>query len=252
MSTANGHRTGAHAVVTGARPVSLLRYRPGVTGRTARIVHLVPQPPHGETGTAGVAMCGALLRPDLVETVTAGHGMPCTLCALHHANPAPTPATTSPADATTGNESRFAAAAYRAWGWPVTLRGDQVWLSLEPDTVALIIPLPLAERVTTILNQRRRPPLALAHPDAPEHWVLLAAQRMAPPWPRYVHQAAVALPLPPPPPPAGRSPGPTHPKRTHSGHAGRSRSSPRSAPRCATHPPEGTAHPVPGWPPVER
>ncbi|MGH3830951.1 MAG: hypothetical protein ACRDRS_10965 [Pseudonocardiaceae bacterium] len=203
MSAANGHRTGAHAVVTGARPVVLLRYRPGVTGRTARIVHLVALPPHGETGTARVAMCGALLLPDLAETVTAGHGMPCTLCALNHTSPAPTPATTSPADATTGSGSRFAAAVYRAWDWPVTLRGDQVWLNLEPDTVALIIPLPLAERVTAILNQRRCPPLALAHPDAPEHWVLVAAQRVAPPWPRSVHQATVALPLPPTTTPGG-------------------------------------------------
>ncbi|HWR47405.1 MAG TPA: hypothetical protein VN327_07315 [Pseudonocardiaceae bacterium] len=200
MSTANGHSTGAQAAVTGARPVVLLRYRPDVTGRTGRIVHLVPLPPRGETGTTGVAMCGALLCRDLVETVAPGDGMPCLLCAVNHASSAPAPATTSPTDATTvGSGPRGAAVAYRAWGWPVTLRGEQVWLNLEPDTVALIIPLPLAERVTTILNQRRCPPLALAHPDAPEHWVLLAGQRhaVALPWPRSVHWTTGALPLPP-------------------------------------------------------
>ncbi|MGH3828151.1 MAG: hypothetical protein ACRDQX_13430 [Pseudonocardiaceae bacterium] len=198
MSATNGHSTAALPAVTGARPVVLLRYRPDVTRRTTHLVHLVPLPLRDETGAAGVAMCGALLRRDLVETVTPGHGMPCLLCAINHAGPALTPATTSPADATTvGSGPRGAAVAYQAWGWPVTLRGNQVWLDLEPDTVALIIPLPLAEQVTAILNQRRCPPLALAHPDAPEHWVLLAAQRVAPPWPRYVHQITGALPLPP-------------------------------------------------------
>lgn len=37
---------------------------------------------------------------------------------------------------------------YQAWGWPVSLRGDQVWLSL---TVALTFPASLAEPVTAIL-----------------------------------------------------------------------------------------------------
>ncbi|MGH3771587.1 MAG: hypothetical protein ACRDRW_09360 [Pseudonocardiaceae bacterium] len=200
MSAANGHNTRGHEAVTGAWPVVLLRYRPGVTGRTARLVHLVPLPPQAQTGTAKVAMCGALLRRDVVETVTPGHGMPCLLCAINHASPAPPPATTSPADATTvGSGPQGAAVAYQAWGWPVTLRGNQVWLNLEPDTVALTIPLPLAERVTAILNQRRRPPLTLTHPDAPGHWVLLAAERhgVALPWPRSVYWATGTLPLPP-------------------------------------------------------
>jgi hypothetical protein len=56
---------------------------------------------------------------------------------------------------------------YRIWGWPMTLPGDQVWLSLEPDTLALVIPVLLAEPVTAILNQRRCPPLMLAYPTPP-------------------------------------------------------------------------------------
>ena len=92
-----------------------------------------------------------------------------------------------------------AAVCYRGWGWPVTLRGEQVWLNLEPDTVALIMPVPLAGQVTKILNQRRCPPLALIHPETPEHQVLLAGERygVALPWPPGIHRASGTLPLPP-------------------------------------------------------
>ncbi|MGH3828745.1 MAG: hypothetical protein ACRDQX_16480, partial [Pseudonocardiaceae bacterium] len=88
---------------------------------------------------------------------------------------------------------------YRAWGWPVALRGHQVWLTPRPGTVALAIPVPLAARVTGVLTRRRCDPLALIHPAAPEHWVILGSQRpdLALPWPRYVHQSTDPLPLPP-------------------------------------------------------
>lgn len=46
----------------------------------------------------------------------------------------------------------------------MTLRGDQVWLNLKPNMVALTIPVLLAEQVTTILRQRHCPPLVLVHP----------------------------------------------------------------------------------------
>jgi hypothetical protein len=39
-----------------------------------------------------------------------------------------------------------AAATYQAWGWPVTLRGDQVWLGLDRSVVALLVPVRLAGR----------------------------------------------------------------------------------------------------------
>ena len=96
MSTANGHRTAGPAAVAAARPVVLLRYRPGSTGEATRTVHLVPLPPEGQAGAAGVALCGTLLRPDLVETLIPGQGMPCTLCIACHlsADPPPTPADT--------------------------------------------------------------------------------------------------------------------------------------------------------------
>ncbi|MGH3571945.1 MAG: hypothetical protein ACRDUW_08980, partial [Pseudonocardiaceae bacterium] len=71
MSTANGHSSGGAEAVAGARPMVLLRYRPGVVGEVSRIVHLVPLPPGaGETGAVGVALCGALLCLGQVEAVT--------------------------------------------------------------------------------------------------------------------------------------------------------------------------------------
>ncbi|MGQ0719381.1 MAG: hypothetical protein ACT4NP_19125 [Pseudonocardiales bacterium] len=199
-----GHSTGGSAAMAGARPMVLLRYRPGVAGETARTVHLVPLPCEGQTSTAGVALCGALLRPDQVETVIPGHGVPCSLCVVSHADtsasdpPAPADALAlgPPSDDT---RPLAAAVGYRLWGWPVTLRGDQVWLDLEPETVALIIPVLLAEQVTAILRQRRCPPLVLAYPDMPEHRVLLASERygVALPWPSGVHRATGIFPLPP-------------------------------------------------------
>lgn len=94
ISTANGHRTAGPAAVAAARPVVLLRYRPGSTGEATRTVHLVPRPPEGQAGAAGMALCGTLLRPDLVERLIPGQGMPCTLCIACHlsADPPPTPA----------------------------------------------------------------------------------------------------------------------------------------------------------------
>lgn len=58
MSTGNG--TGVPGAAAAAPPVALLRYRPGVTEQTARLVHLVPLPVvAGQAGAAGIALCGA-------------------------------------------------------------------------------------------------------------------------------------------------------------------------------------------------
>ncbi|MGH3720217.1 MAG: hypothetical protein ACRDRI_15505 [Pseudonocardiaceae bacterium] len=202
----NGNCTIRPAAVAGARPVVLLRYRPGITGHTARVVHLVPLPPAHQ---AGVAFCGALLRRDLVETVRPGQGMPCTLCITNHPHAGPPPATAvvPPAERISRTTDPLTAAAcYRTWGWPVAPRGTQVWLDLEPDTVALTIPAPLATQAAKILAQWHRRPLILIHPDAPEHRVMLAGERhrTAPPYPRSVHRTTGALPLPPTTTPGGQ------------------------------------------------
>lgn len=202
MRSTNGHSTGGPAAVGRARPVVLLRYRPGVARETARVVHVMPLPLKGEAGAAGVALCGALLHPDQVETVTPGLGVPCSLCVISHAavSAAPAPgstlATAPPADDT---RPLAAAVGYRVWGWPVVLRGDQVWLKLEPDMVALVTPVLLTEQVTAILSQRRCAPLVLVHPDVPGHRVLLAGERygVALPWPPGVHRTTDTFPLPP-------------------------------------------------------
>lgn len=184
----------------------LLRYRPGVAGETAHTVHLAPLP----RGSANMitALCGALLNPDRVETATLGHGMPCTQCILDHAATSGTPSPllgglpTAPAPLSkdgVGTTPLSAVTRYRAWGWPVTLHGNQVRLDLSGDTVALIIPLPLAGQVTATLRQRRCPPAVLAHPYAREHHVLLATERygVSLPWPTAVHQITGTLLLPP-------------------------------------------------------
>ncbi|MGH3934295.1 MAG: hypothetical protein ACRDS1_04850 [Pseudonocardiaceae bacterium] len=203
MSTGNGNGTEFPAAAAGARPVVLLRYRPGVTGQTARTVHLMPLPEGGQTGAAGVALCGVMLCPDQVEMVAPGHSAPCSLCVIGHvrASPPPTSGSTPTAEQPPDDATRPhpTALSYQTWGWPVTLRRNQVWLTLEPDTMALIIPTLLAAEATAILAARRCSPPVLAHPNTPEHRVLLAREPYGVdlPWPPGVHRVTEPLPLPP-------------------------------------------------------
>lgn len=196
MTTTNG---GGDPTVADARPVVLVRYRPGSTGEAIRTVHLVPLPVGGQEGAA-TALCGTLLRPSEMEVVTVGQGMPCGLCLVSQvadrpALPMVEPSQTAPSDA----GPRAAAAVYQRWGWPVTVRRDQVRLNLEPDTVALIIPALLAAEVTEILTARRCLSPVLAHPYAPEHRVLLAREPypVALPWPPGVARITTTLLLSP-------------------------------------------------------
>ncbi|MGI9062966.1 MAG: hypothetical protein ACR2FQ_04005 [Pseudonocardiaceae bacterium] len=78
---------GREVTAVDARAV-LARYRRGVMGETARTVHVVP---HLGPLTAGAvsALCGALLGVGQIETVTAGVGMPCTMCLLLRTHSAP-------------------------------------------------------------------------------------------------------------------------------------------------------------------
>lgn len=205
-ATNDDHPSASHVAVTDLRPLVLLRYRAGITGHTARTVHLAPMPLSG--AEAVTALCGALLHPNQVEAVPTGQGMPCTQCLLCHlaTTGTPSPPTEDPSTALepmprncADTTPLTAATRYRTWGWPVTLRGDQVQLDLSDDAVAVIIPAPLAEHVTTTLHQRRCPPAVLAHPDAPEHQIFLAGKRygITLPWPPGVHRVTAALLLPP-------------------------------------------------------
>jgi hypothetical protein len=184
--------------VTDARPVTLVRYRPGVVGETARTVHLIPLP-IGSPSEAVTALCETLLRLEDVEPVTPGQGMPCMVCVLSHVAGGPPPPPVTTGDTRVNTDPLAATAGYRAWGWPVTLHRDQIRLNLDGDTGALIIPVPLATEVTAILATRRCPVPVLAHPYAPEHWILLVAERFGVtlPWPPGVHQVTGTLLLPP-------------------------------------------------------
>ncbi|MGH3889223.1 MAG: hypothetical protein ACRDSZ_22140 [Pseudonocardiaceae bacterium] len=201
MSAANGHGgRDAGAAVAAARPIMLVRYRPGVVGETARVVHVVALPTDEQAGVVG-AWCGAALMARDIETVTPGEGMPCTVCVVTHvmgAAPAEKPLADGLAE---GPGAGLAAggACYQQWGWPVILHRDQVRLSLSHDVSALAIPIPLVAEVTQILNQRRCAPPVLAHPYAPDHHILLTGERygVTLPCPAQVHQVTGVLLLPP-------------------------------------------------------
>lgn len=125
------------------------------------MVHLIPLPNGSQEGTAH-ALCGVLLRTADIEMVTPGHGMPCTPCVVSRVADSPPSPTVEPSHtAHPDSEPRAAAADYQGWGWPVTVRRDQVCLNLEPDTVALIIPVLMATKVAAILTARRCPPPVL-------------------------------------------------------------------------------------------
>lgn len=201
MSAINGHGgRDAGAAVAAARTIMLVRYRPGVAGETARVVHLVPLPTDEQAGVVG-ALCGAALMVHDMETVTPGVGMPCTLCVVTHVTGtalAEEPPAGSPAEGP-GTGLAVGGACYQQWGWPVILHRDQVRLSLSRDVSALAIPIPLGIEVTQILTQRRCAPPVLAHPYTPDHHILLTGERYGVPLPRppQVHQITGVLLLPP-------------------------------------------------------
>jgi hypothetical protein len=196
--------------------VLLARYRSGAAGEAAREVHMFPLPlgagagagAGAETGVACLpsALCGVRWHPAEFETVEPSQGMPCAVCYLAHVTrrpPSPEPVSApDPSTAGTPGVDRVAVgAAYRKLGWPVTMRRDQVLLSLDldVDAVALIIPAALGLRVVEILLQRRCPPPVLAHPYMPEHRVIVAGERFGVPlaWPAGMHRIGGTLLLPP-------------------------------------------------------
>lgn len=178
-------------------PVMLVRYRTGVTGQTARTVHLVSMPDKRMAGVVAT-LCGALLDLDEIET-GCGQGMPCTMCLLHQVS-ATTAAGQAPVSSPEATGAELSGAVgYQAWGWPVTQHHHQLRLSLRGDVSAIAIPIPLSTEVTQLLNTRYCAPAVLAHPYAPDHHIVLTGQRYAVglPWPPSVHHVTGALLLPP-------------------------------------------------------
>jgi hypothetical protein len=201
VSASDGHGGRSVGAVGGAaRPVVLVRYRSGVVGQTARTVHVVPLPADERAGAVG-ALCGAALMLHDIQTVTAGEGMPCTVCLSTHlinstrAGEPPTPGPDSAGAAGWAAGGAY----YQGWGWPVTLHREQVQLSLHDDVSALAIPVWLCTEVTEVLTRRRCAPPVLAHPYAAEHRIVLSAERYGVrlPWPAGVHRITGVLLLPP-------------------------------------------------------
>jgi hypothetical protein len=199
VSGANGHGVPSAGAVA-ARPVVLVRYRPGVTGQTARVVHVVPLPTDDLAGAVG-ALCGAVLALENIETVTPGVGMPCTMCvASHVTNTAPSGEPSAVRAGSAGVAGLAAGGAhYQGWGWPVVLHRDQVRLSLYRDVSALAIPIPLCTEVIEIITQRRCAPAVLGHPYTPDHHIILTGEKygVTLPWPASVHWVTGVLLLPP-------------------------------------------------------
>ncbi|PZS37079.1 MAG: hypothetical protein DLM62_20980 [Pseudonocardiales bacterium] len=184
--------------------VMLVRYRAGVTGETARTVHLVSLRDRCETGMVGT-LCGSLMSLELIETVAPGRGMPCSECVIRRLS-AMTPAAeqqqvlqNSPDSCESGDAGQVGVATYEAWGWPITQHCDQIRLSLDCEVSAIAVPIPLSIELIHILTARRCVPAVLAHPDFPEHHVVLAGERYGVmlPWPPTVHEVTGVLMLPP-------------------------------------------------------
>ncbi|MGH3783177.1 MAG: hypothetical protein ACRDRO_21765 [Pseudonocardiaceae bacterium] len=201
--------SGAGAAVIADQSVMLIRYRAGLTGQAARTVHLVSLRGRCEAGVVGT-LCGSLMSLEVIETVTPGRGVPCSACVMHHVS-AMTPAAEqqplvnsrdSPYrldSCERGDAGQVGVATYEAWGWPIIQRCDQIRLSLECEASAVAIPIPLSTELIQILAARHCAPAVLAHPDAPEHHIVLAGERygVTLPWPPGAHQVAGALMLPP-------------------------------------------------------
>jgi hypothetical protein len=189
-------------VVASVRAVVLVRYRPGVVGQTARMVHVVVLPTVEHAG-AVKALCGAVLLLSDMETVAPGEGMPCTVCVLDHLTRTIPTGKLPTGGSDTAGAADWAAGGvcYQRWGWPVRLHRDQVRLSLhrDRDVSAVAIPLSLCSRVVAVLTRRWCAPPVLAHPYAPEHRIVLTGERYGVrlPWPAQVHEITGALLLPP-------------------------------------------------------
>lgn len=172
----------------------LVRYRAGVISQTAGDVHVVPIPGDCAAGTVA-ALCGRLLCPEEIEAVGFGVGVPCTACLVSRAV-----ATGSPvASNESGAAEIVGGPAYSGWGWPVTQQRDLIQLSLDRDASAIAIPISLCAEVTRVLTARHCAPAVLAHPDVPEHHIVLTGEKFgaALPWPSGVYQVGGAVMLPP-------------------------------------------------------
>lgn len=163
----------------------LMRVRQRMCGEARRVVHLAPLPSGAEVSGSLAALCGASLAADEVEPVGPGVGVPCSRCLL--------------CQDSVGVPLLPSVTTYQVWGWPVTVCGDQVLLTLGAEVTALVLPAGLAEAVTAILAGRDRRAPVLVNPGAPEDRLLLAGEPYGVPlpWPARVRIVTGTLALPP-------------------------------------------------------
>ena len=181
-----------------ALPLPEPAVQPVMPGQTTQVVHLASLPDRHMAGMVGT-LCGAVLSLDDIDTVTPSPGMPCTLCLLYHVT-ATAPGVVVPVDSPDSDDAELInEATYQAWDWPVTHHRDQLWLRLGCDISALAIPIPLSTEVIELLTARHCDPAVLAHPDTPEHHVILTGEKFSTPlpWPPGVHHITDTLTLPP-------------------------------------------------------
>ncbi|MFY9807180.1 MAG: hypothetical protein WAK86_07910 [Pseudonocardiaceae bacterium] len=201
---AHRHALPSYRTQDTALPLPEPAAQPVMPGQTTHVVHLASLPDRHVAGMVGT-LCGAVLSLDDIDidididTVTFSPGMPCTLCLLHHIT-ATAPAVGPPVDGPDNDDAGLInEATYQAWDWPVTQHRDQIRLRLDCDISALAIPIPLSTEVIQLLTARHCDPAALAHPDTPEHHLILTGEKFPTPlpWPPGVHQITDTLTLPP-------------------------------------------------------
>lgn len=101
VSDTIGHtESGVGLAIASVEPVMLVRYRAGVTGQTARTVHLALMPGERVVGAVGT-LCGALLDLKKIEVLSSLQGMPCTMCLFTQLS-----TTTGAMDAPVGSSGR--------------------------------------------------------------------------------------------------------------------------------------------------
>ena len=173
------------------------RYRPGVGAQADHPVHLLPLPVHAG-GPVG-ALCGSLLSPQELETVEPGHGTLCSICLRQQTATLQASTTEAAMPQTAGPATHLAETAYCALDWPVRLRGNHVVLPLGHCATAQIMPMDLAEAITSILTALDRPAPVLLHPDAPGCAVVITGEPYGVPlpWPEAVQVITGMLALPP-------------------------------------------------------
>lgn len=177
-----------------------VQQRAETVGHTDQAVHLAVLPARSSMGMIST-LCAAMLGVEQAEITDLGVGMPCTRCLILHTT-TDRPVTSVgelPIGGPTPIHRRASPEGYAVLGWPVTVRGDQVRLTLGGEVSALVLPTTLAEQTMEVLARQARPAPVLVNPYIPEHRILITGEPFGIPlpWPDEIHPVIGHLPLPP-------------------------------------------------------